>query len=403
MDREVSAVRWKKWIWVTFLVAMLLALGVFSYRSVEHSQADFEELSRVDLPLFDDIQKLNKAQTTIESAVYEYYLTTDAEQFSKRFLRQKKIVDESFRELKSVLDEAPELKSLVEVQREIERNTETFNEVMSATPIDWDRAREVLSEFEPLIAKASKYGEMLGTWVGERVVERTQSYSQQMRSTVYLVAILTALTIIAAAYLAFVNYKMLNSVKEQRRQASFPRSNPHPVMSLDLHGNIVYANESAYLIGGEGGPEFLLPDDIEHYLTQSSDYQEWYFEKEGRYFRINLGWLEEHNEYHAYISDISARKKAEARLEYLAYHDPVTGLLNRQQFSDFVDRQLQNRDERSLYVAIIDIDLLSKVVAAGGIKVTENIARRAARRLKALVEEVSAEEGLSFFYWGRFV
>jgi diguanylate cyclase (GGDEF)-like protein/PAS domain S-box-containing protein len=61
---------------------------------------------------------------------------------------------------------------------------------------------------------------------------------------------------------------------------------------------------------------------------------------------------------HGTHQDISDRKRMEAQLEYQAVHDPLTGLFNRRQFSDELERALRfaNRYGRAGAVLMIDID-----------------------------------------------
>ncbi|MBK5219885.1 MAG: EAL domain-containing protein [Thermoleophilia bacterium] len=61
---------------------------------------------------------------------------------------------------------------------------------------------------------------------------------------------------------------------------------------------------------------------------------------------------------HGTHQDITDRKRMEAQLEYQAVHDPLTGLFNRRQFADELERALRfaNRYGRAGAVLMIDID-----------------------------------------------
>ncbi|GHU33003.1 hypothetical protein AGMMS50256_24120 [Betaproteobacteria bacterium] len=60
----------------------------------------------------------------------------------------------------------------------------------------------------------------------------------------------------------------------------------------------------------------------------------------------------------AIFSDLSERKKAEANLQYLAYHDPLTGLANRLLFNDRLNTAMlqAHRNQQWLAVMLLDLD-----------------------------------------------
>ncbi|QGS67893.1 PAS domain S-box protein [Oceanobacillus sp. 143] len=56
------------------------------------------------------------------------------------------------------------------------------------------------------------------------------------------------------------------------------------------------------------------------------------------------------------IRDVTEKKRYESRLEYLAYHDPLTGLKNRRIFTKFLQIQLKRREKQKkklLYCILI--------------------------------------------------
>ncbi len=404
MGLRMHNIRWQKWGAVSCLIALLSALGVLSYTAVDQSQRDIAQLAQQDLPLFDDIQELRTALVNIESAIYEYYLTADIELFDIRYRAETLSVKMSMQRLDASIDDPSELAELKRVHAEMQETVAQFRAVMSRDVIEWDRARSVLTEFRPLTSRANDESEMLTARVREQIVSRSDTYAKRMRTSVYLVALMSTIAVLAAAYLARINYDRLKAVQEQERLASFPSSNPHPVLALDRVGRIIYANEAARAASGLSGLMSLLPPDIFSYLIEDENYCEWEFEKDARWFQASLGWLNRYQEYHLYLLDISARKHAEEDLEYLAYHDLTTGLINRQQFNEFVDEHLSDPIESMLLVAIMDMDLLKSVVAAAGVNIAEKVARFAAMRLQHAIadENFSERSCLSYVGGGLF-
>ncbi|WP_370979678.1 putative bifunctional diguanylate cyclase/phosphodiesterase [Agaribacterium sp. ZY112] len=380
---------WQAWGIVSCLALLLVLLALYAYQSAERSSEQILTFNESELPLFDEIQYLRTSLVSIESSVYEYYLTTDKAAFEERYSAHLRQFESSLTRLSDALGATSELSRLQQINTEMQSTTRVFIGVMSDKPIDWDASREVLSWFSPLTDRANEESAVLTQYIRQRVLDSSERYSADTRRTVSLVALLTLISILAGAWLARSNLRRLNALKEQQRLASFPSSNPHPVLSLSRDGRVMYANESAYIVALGADVDELLPSDLLDFLDEKEIYREWEYERNGRHLQISLGWLPQYNEYHAYLSDITARKKAEQDLEYLAYHDVTTGLIEREHFNAFVDQRLQ-LESQSVLVAILDLDLIDTVLEAAGVAISEQIARMAAERFKSTV----FEEGL---------
>src|SRR5579875_720338 len=97
------------------------------------------------------------------------------------------------------------------------------------------------------------------------------------------------------------------------------------------------------------------------------------------------------------VSDISKSKAVRDRLEYLATHDPLTGLLNRAEFERHVARAIDEakRERKAMAVLFIDMDAFKAVndsfSHATGDRMLGEIARRIVRELRE--DDVTARLG----------
>ena len=84
------------------------------------------------------------------------------------------------------------------------------------------------------------------------------------------------------------------------------------------------------------------------------------------------------------FSDISTLKKSEQKLEYLAHHDPLTGLANRLLLNDRLQHAISTaaREKRSLAVLFIDLDRFKDVNDSFGHTFGDKILKQVATRLK---------------------
>jgi diguanylate cyclase (GGDEF)-like protein/PAS domain S-box-containing protein len=109
-----------------------------------------------------------------------------------------------------------------------------------------------------------------------------------------------------------------------------------------------------------------------------------------------LGWV-------STIRDVSRRHDYEAELERLATHDPLTGLANRRLFEQRLEQELADaiRHERSLAVAILDLDRFKDVNDQHGHPVGDRALKETAMRLESVQRkgELFARVGGEEFAW----
>lgn len=105
--------------------------------------------------------------------------------------------------------------------------------------------------------------------------------------------------------------------------------------------------------------------------------------------------------YIAIFSDISERKAAEERIQYLAWHDPLTGLPNRALLQDRLERALvlARRNEHQLAVLFVDLDRFKIINDTLGHHMGDLLLQEVAKRLCACVRQsdtVSRQGGDEF-------
>ncbi|MEQ1522736.1 MAG: EAL domain-containing protein, partial [Aestuariivirga sp.] len=93
------------------------------------------------------------------------------------------------------------------------------------------------------------------------------------------------------------------------------------------------------------------------------------------------GWV-------ATYEDVTDRRNAEARVEHLAAHDPLTGLMNRAGFNDNLQSLLDGRPGGQCNaLLLLDVDHFKKVNDTMGHPVGDELLRQIATRLRSTVRE----------------
>jgi diguanylate cyclase (GGDEF)-like protein/PAS domain S-box-containing protein len=97
------------------------------------------------------------------------------------------------------------------------------------------------------------------------------------------------------------------------------------------------------------------------------------------------------------LMDIDRRKRTEAELTYLAFHDPLTGLPNRREFDEQLRTAIREAKRNKQFVGIlfIDIDRFKDINDSLGHKMGDQLIKIIATRLKRHIrtEDVIARQG----------
>jgi len=184
------------------------------------------------------------------------------------------------------------------------------------------------------------------------------------------------------------------------------------VMVTDLKGNIQRVNPAFTMLTGYAHDEVVgrnakllssgrqsaaFYGDLWQRLREHGHWKGeiWNRRKDGELYLEHLtisGVLDHHGNYSHYaaiFSDITQRRLAEERLNYLATHDALTGLANRTLFGERLQQAVAraHRTKKRVAVMFIDLDRFKLVNDTLGHSIGDQVLSIVAQRLKASVRE----------------
>jgi diguanylate cyclase (GGDEF)-like protein/PAS domain S-box-containing protein len=193
-------------------------------------------------------------------------------------------------------------------------------------------------------------------------------------------------------------------VRDEQYRMLF-ESNPHPMWVYDLETlEFIVVNNAAIQVYGFSREEFLsmtiqqirpyeeIPALLQVVLQEITGLQGagiWrHRKKDGTIFYVEITTtsltFNGRNARLVYAHDITERKRAEEKIHYLAYYDPLTGLPNRTLFTDRLTQALSHaqRNNNMLSVIFIDLNRFKYINDAMGHMIGDQLLQQTAQRIK---------------------
>lgn len=180
------------------------------------------------------------------------------------------------------------------------------------------------------------------------------------------------------------------------------------VFVVDGDNQIVFVSDACEALLGYrtdeliGTPitDYMHPDDLA--VTQASivrvmngqphsDFRNRYIHRNGSIVHIlwSARWSEEDGVRIGVARDVTALRKAEEKMRFLAHHDPLTGLTNRSLFNDRLEVALHaaHRHQSNLALLFLDINHFKYINDTHGHAMGDRVLCMVARRLERCVRE----------------
>jgi diguanylate cyclase (GGDEF)-like protein/PAS domain S-box-containing protein len=242
----------------------------------------------------------------------------------------------------------------------------------------------------------------------EAFFENSAHISALNNHTIYIALGIFVLGIFQILIYEIKRFKVINKDNEISKFSFAIEQSPNMIIVLDREGIVEYVNDTYLssngitredIIGHKENIFNLSAEGSKEFMTNMLAGLEWTTERQGvkkdgevywEYLRVKpiITKKEGLTYFLMVIEDITQRKMAEEKINYMAFHDPLTSLPNRR----FLNIRLNNAIEDSvnkseiLAVMFIDLDRLKLINDNFGHAVGDKILLEVARRLSNSVE-----------------
>ncbi len=358
------------------------------FKKIERSS---RQLVTQDLILYEHIQNIRNLLNQQQLAFYQYYLNGSAPDFQQNYQNNKEKLLSELEPVEAVLVESTTVAKIHENINQLENVVAEFVITMEP-PTDWDQARVILADYEPVAHQLDQLSLHLTHQLSQRLMQNARFSLEETESGVVWIRVMSLMLLLSIIALLVLNKRLLKALVHQRRLASFPELNPFPVMAISESEQISYANPKALTVTrdlfGDEKPIQLLPTALHSFLKQAksrkTNIQIEYKVKE-QVYTANAQWISELKEYHLYLANITLQHQAREKLQHMAFHHLISGLPNRQALMNIFDVN------RPGYLMLLEINRFTDIITSNGHGLGETIIKLTAKRLHRAVESTGTK------------
>lgn len=377
-----------------FVLALAVTLCTATFRVAHDTNASVAQLTGVDMQALKYVTRLSAALGDYDRLQYEYYATADRSRVSGPLTSVELAIEVGLAEERALLG-APQHAALADAIRRVLEAGPSMASVMQTSPIDWDEARARLAAITEHGKQARALLDRVFLDVEEAMELRQAQVARQLLEMTAFVIVFVVLAIIAALSMALSTREVLAAQAERQRLALFPERNPAAVFSIAVDGATRYINPSAHRLAERIDSRLatVLPSEmtvrIGKLISSRSLSDSFEYEIGGHVLSATLQLLPDLDECHVYVEDITGRRAAESKLEYLAWHDTITGLPGQNAFQRDLAAWLAGNIQ-AFAILLVGFERFEEVARGLGLDIVDELLNHIADRIKRFLPQTGA-------------
>lgn len=385
------------------IILLGIVLSIIVYTNITDVEKTTKSLVDNQIPTLALIRQTAADVTEQERLLYEYYATTDPSLYQDHYtVLQVKTIDD-INALSEQFDEHPLIAEIYQKMAAIHQNATEFAKNIDDDETDWDLAREQLAQISTIRRSIDENLYNLERTTTTAVANGYQDTMTQIATTTSTVTWYSVSIFIIALVTGWYMRVYIKVSRKNKKLAEFTELNPHPIISVNRHGQVLYNNPATDRLlnnhSNDGiSAKDLIPKSVD-LATLAEKEQKNYITVEhellGLFFKIEIHWLRDINVFDLHISDITAEKQAQQKLNFQAFHCPETGLQNSYRLRQQIESKVAARQPFAL--GLSEIREYSHLVSAHGVDSVKELIKVVAKRFEHIIDQSKHNIGLFRF------
>ena len=353
-------------------------------------------LTDKQLPSLSYISELKRWIVEYERVLYEQYATTDNRSYERESIYAKlsfsnQAIKDNLRSLSRSIDSRNDVKELERIFRQLRLHAEKLDQALPPVPYDWDEAREELIIISSYGREAIPFLNNLSQQIETQIEESRKHSNQQLSRMSIWVFAFSALILLIAILVGYYFRKSTLQAIERPRLGLFVEKNPNPVACINYDGTLEFENIS----WGKQSQSLDLKKLIERIYEQTKilqkeavDFVQINMQQSDKILELSIHKVDSLKQYMVYVENVTEREVARRDLEFMAYHDSLTGLPNLKKLETELDGLIQLRGDSQFCLMSVGVRRLHLITTTHGHSVGDALIKALAMRIQHCLSEI---------------
>ncbi|TQV87683.1 putative bifunctional diguanylate cyclase/phosphodiesterase [Aliikangiella coralliicola] len=381
---------------VLMIYLLILVAGVWISYSVYQTgnsiQQVNQELTDRQLPSLNQISALKHWINEYERILYEFYATVEREDIYQKLKQAKQNIEFNVTGLEKFEQSKIDIEQLKKLFAQMEQHALNLDTVLPPEPYDWDSARDELVIISQLGRNTLPHLDNLTELIKIQIEDSKVQSSRQLNQMSIWVSVFSTMILLIAAQVGYSYRKSRLQSIERQRLALFVENNPNPVACFDFDGELVFENfawrdnyvsQENLQIKRE---VLLLADRLEN---NGGEFTVAKIKDGVQSLELSLHKIDSLNQLMVFVQDITEREEAREELEFLAYHDVLTGLPNLKRLEIELAELIAKGNDNPIYLLSVGIKRLQLISTTHGHYVSDALIKGVVKRLQHCLKEIS--------------